>query len=261
MTTATGVRIFPGQWRPQDPFEQIAWISPPWPCPDHLWLDFPEAIFTDRGLLYLSHVSPRFPAVFSGLPAVPWQVVADGIRFERRLPDGVCFGGSVTRRREGDGADLELHIENRSDRPLRQVRLQTCAYLRALGEFNAPTDANKFVHLPSRGWTHLGEAATFIEETGPYRIGWRGGPSVADLPVVVATSAGGNRLIAFTWGRHTYSLIGNPLHPCMHADPAMDDLAPSQRCTMYGRILFLEGGLAALDRLDWQDPGQRTQEA
>ncbi len=31
---AKGIRILPGQWRPHYPFEQIAWVSPPWPSQD-----------------------------------------------------------------------------------------------------------------------------------------------------------------------------------------------------------------------------------
>jgi len=247
MEDRAGIRIYPGQWRPHDRCEHIAWISPPWECPDYLWLDFPEAVFTDRGLLYLSHHSPRFPPAFEDLPAVAWEQAAGGIRFERRLADGVGFGGAVTRSACGRGVDLELHIDNGSDRPLADVRLQTCAYLRALGEFNAPTNANKWVHLPTRGWTHLGEAATHIGERGRYRVGWRGGPQVADLPVIVCTSSREDRLIAFTWGRHTYSMIGNPLHPCMHADPAFGPIQPGGREAIRGRLLFLHASLESLD--------------
>ena len=61
-----GIRILPGHWRPHYPFEQIAWVSPPWPSQDYIWMDFPEAIFTSIGLIFLSHVNPPFPVVFPG---------------------------------------------------------------------------------------------------------------------------------------------------------------------------------------------------
>lgn len=250
MEPSSGIRIHPGQWRPHDQYEQIAWVSPPWECPDYLWLDFPEAIFTDRGLLYLSHFSPRFPVVFKDPPAVPWQQTAGGIRFDRRLPDGSGFGGAVTPNDSGDGVDLELYIDNGGDRPLADIKLQTCAYLRPLGEFNATTNANKWVHLPARGWTHLGEAATHIDEHGRYRVGWRGGPEVTDLPIIVCTSSRNDRLIAFTWGRHTYSLIGNPQHPCMHADPAMENIPPGERGTIHGKLVFRQCTLESFDPAD-----------
>lgn len=31
---SSGVRIVPGMWRPHYPYEQIVWISPPWPSAD-----------------------------------------------------------------------------------------------------------------------------------------------------------------------------------------------------------------------------------
>jgi len=80
------IYIFPGAWRPHDPFEQIAWIKPPWMTTDYIWLDFPEAIFTDQGLLFLSHMSPRFPQVFPDEPKIPWKETEGGIAFERKLP-------------------------------------------------------------------------------------------------------------------------------------------------------------------------------
>ena len=123
---ARGLRIVPGQWRPHYPFEQIAWISPPWPSQDYLWLDFPEAIFTDAGLIYLSHVNPDFPVVFPDLPRISWQAGADGLSFSRRLPNGVSFGGSLVAGSEST-VSLELFIDNGSDQPLTNIRLQTCA--------------------------------------------------------------------------------------------------------------------------------------
>ena len=50
--TLPGLLVLPGQWRPNWPFEQIAWVRTPW-CtawlPDFVFLDFPEAIFCDQG--------------------------------------------------------------------------------------------------------------------------------------------------------------------------------------------------------------------
>jgi len=79
---ATGIRILPGQWRPHYPFEQIAWVSPPWPSHDYVWLDFPEAIFSDTELLYLSHVNPQFPDLSPGEEA---QIHGQLIFFEGSL--------------------------------------------------------------------------------------------------------------------------------------------------------------------------------
>ncbi|MBN1419869.1 MAG: hypothetical protein JXP34_13900, partial [Planctomycetes bacterium] len=170
-THAKGVRIVPGQWRPHYPWEHIAWVSPSWPSQDYVWLDFPEAIFTRRGLLYLSHVNPQFPAAFPDLPAVAWRRIPGGIAYERRLPNGVAFSGKIVASKEG--ADLELEIANRSDAPLREIRLQTCVFLRAIREFSARTAANKLVHAPGRGWIPILEALRADREDGTTRIGWR----------------------------------------------------------------------------------------
>ena len=90
---AKGIRIVPGQWRPHCPYEQIAWVSPPWPSQDYVWLDFPEAVFTTTGLHYLSHVNPAVPSLFHDLPRVPWQNEEGGISFKRTLPNDARFGG------------------------------------------------------------------------------------------------------------------------------------------------------------------------
>jgi len=54
------------------------------------------------------------------------------------------------------------------------------------------------------------------------------------------------RLVAMTWYEDTYSLIGNPRHPCLHADPRFADLAPGEMASIRGAIIFAEGGLDAL---------------
>ena len=247
-THAKGIRILPGQWRPHYAFEQIAWVSPPWPSQDYIWLDFPEAIFTDVGLLYLSHVNPGFPVEFPDLPKVPWQTLDNGIRFDRTLPDGVAFGGSV--RRDGDtSVALELYLRNGSDHPLREITLQTCAFLRGIKEFGGYTQDNKFVHIPPEGWCTFETARGYGGEDGRYHLGWRGGPKAADWPVMVTRSNAAERLVAMTWFDSTRSLVGNPNHPCMHADPAFPDLEPGDEARIRGALVFFEGPLAgfALD--------------
>lgn len=239
---AKGIRILPGQWRPHYHFEQIAWISPPWPCQDYLWLDFPEAIFADSGLLYLSHVNPNFPVVFPNLSRVSWQIDDGDLSFRRILPNGVIFGGSLVANSESTVA-LELYIENGSDEPLTGIRLQTCAYLRAIREFADFTVTNKFVRLAEAGWVNF-EQAQLTSETGKYRLGFRGtGPAVADWPVFVTISNVAQRLVAMTWYESSASIMSNPKHPCMHVDPVFPDIAPNRRENIRGELLFFEGSL------------------
>src|SRR5687768_17526714 len=74
-----GIKLVPGQWRPNFSSEQIAWLSPPWPSqrPEYgqefIYFDFPETIKIGNILVYLSHVHPRFPAIYNfGLDKITW---------------------------------------------------------------------------------------------------------------------------------------------------------------------------------------------
>lgn len=247
-THAKGIRILPGHWRPHYPWEHIAWISPSWPSQDYLWLDFPEAIFTSQGLLFLSHVNPPFPTVHENLPAVPWTVGEKGISFERTLPSGIGFGGSLEKNGE-TVVNLELHIDNGSKEPLNNIELQTCAFLRGIKEFADYTRDNKYIHTPDKGWITM-EAAREFPEGGnqPYRLGWRSrGNPIVDVPMAVTLSNNGDRLFAFTWQESTLSLVSNPNHPCVHADPKFPDLAPGERASIKGKLVFFEGKLEDFD--------------
>lgn len=246
-THAVGIRIRPGAWRPHYRWEQIAWVSPPWASQDYIWLDFPEAIFTSQGLLYLSHINPPIKTVFHGLRQVPWKEAPGGITFERTLPNGVAFGGSVTR---GDDAtvDLELHLRNGTEKELARITLQTCAFLRAIEEFADYSQANKFVHVPNDGWIAIDEAARRAGGSETYRVGWRtSGQPVADLPVAVVVSNDAERLVAMTWLDDTLSMVGNPRHPCFHADPKFPDLAPGEQASIRGKLIFFDGPLAQFE--------------
>jgi hypothetical protein len=241
---ATGLRVIPGQWRPHHRFEQIAWISPAWPSQDYLWLDFPEGIFTEQGALYMSHRYPGYPLPFPDLPAAPRVTTEKGITFRRTLPNGVSFGGSVEAG-SSDSVSLLLYIENGSGKPLRRITLQTCLFLRACAEFSGFHAERKFVYLSDGRWRRFKEAEKcgLPEHPGGTRVGWRGGPAIATLPVMVTVSDRAERLVAFTWYGDTYSLIGNTRRPCMHADPHFTDLLPGKRGEIHGEVIFFEGNL------------------
>ena len=238
-----GIRILPGAWRPHYSWEHIAWVSPPWPSQDYIWMDFPEAIYTSQGWIYLSHVNPPIDTVYESLPAVAWVQQEDGISFERELPSKISFGGSLTR---GDATtvNLELHIHNGSPEPLNTISLQTCAFLRGIKEFGDYTRENKYVHTPDQGWVTMEAAKQIPEGDQPYRVGWRTrGNPIADLPVVAMVSNQADRLVAFTWYDSTLSMVSNPNHPCFHADPKFPDLAPSEGASVTGKLMFFEGSL------------------
>lgn len=249
-TQAKGIRILPGQWRPHYPWEHIAWVSPSWPSQDYLWLDFPEAIFTSQGLIFLSHINPPIDTVYDSLPAVPWQKLEHGIGFERTLPSGIKFGGEVTSQ-QATRVDLKLWIENGSVEPLNNITLQTCTFLRGIHEFADYTRDNKFVHVLDKGWTTMTDARNLDENTGPYRLGWRkSGKLLCDVPTMVTMSNQAERGVAMTWLGDTLSMVANPNHPCMHADPQFGDLLPGKREEIQGRMIFFEGPLADFDFQD-----------
>jgi hypothetical protein len=173
--------------------------------------------------------------------------VSGGLAFERTLPGGVSFGGSVTKQ-GGATVAMELHVKNGSSGPLKDITLQTCAFLRAVKEFSDFTRSNKFIHVPEKGWVPLDEAARLPEGKGPYRLGWRKrGKLLADWPVIVTVSNQAERLVAMTWHQATLSLVSNPNHPCMHADPQVKDLEPGEKAVVRGKIIFFEGKLADFD--------------
>jgi len=242
-TAISGIRILPGSWRPHYPFEHIAWISPPWASHDYVWYDFPEAIFTDMGLLFLSHVNPPFPVVFPGPPRVDWKEVENGIAYQRTLPNGIGFGGSLVKGEEEGIVSVELHLDNGSDTDLDDITMQTCIFLRAAKEFSEYTADNKFVHIPKRGWVPFPEAQKIGGEEGRFRIGWRSGPKSADLPFMATVSRDAERLVAVTWLEDTYSLVTNPGHPCMHADPALPRVPSGDSASIRGEVIFFEGQL------------------
>ncbi len=243
-----GIRIKPGHWRPHYPWEHIAWVSPSWPSQDYLWMDFPEAIFTSQGLIYLSHINPPIDTVYGdSLPAVAWSETGDGISFERVLPSRIAFGGSL-KKGSDHTVDLELHIHNGSGEALNDITLQTCAFLRGIKEFADYTRENKFIHTAKKGWVTMEAARDLPQGDQPYRVGWRTrGNPVADVPLVAMVSNQAERLVAFTWGKNTLSMVSNPNHPCFHADPRFPDLEPGENASVTGKLIFFEGKLADFD--------------
>lgn len=247
-STTEGVRIYPGSWRPHYNAEQIAWVSPPWKSPSELYgkeyvfLDFPEAIFVAGKIVYLSHVHPRFPGIYNtDLPSFDWRRDngSGELSYERTLPNGLTFGGAL--KRTADSAQLTLWIKNGTGEDLNDVRLQTCAYLHQLKEFDAKTDENKFVRVKGRGWISLEDAKTAQGSDGDYFVGWLGGAKILDLPVIVTVNKSGDRAVGFTWFGDTYSFVGNSEHPCMHADPTFGTIRKGETKTIRGELFFTKG--------------------
>jgi hypothetical protein len=227
---ANDFHILPGQWRPQCPWEHIAWISPPWPSQYYLWLDLPETVFCGPQNFFLSHINDHFPPVFQDLPKVNWTTTPAGVSVRRRLPNGIEFGVLIEKRDE-ISVSLRLNILNGSDTAMGSIRTQTCAYLRGLKEFSDCTRENKHVCISPGNWVQL-------EQCGG-RSDYREG-SLA-LPVIITRSNQTSKLIAMSWFEHTGPIWDNMNHPCMHADPCFPDLEPGESKTVCGLLVFFEG--------------------
>jgi len=237
-----GVRIEPGCWRPEGPYEQIAWVHLPWPDAGFVMLDFPEAVFSDQGLLFLSHDSACFKQLWPNLPQADWQPVKSGICFERRLPNRLVYGGSLVAASDRR-VDLRLWARNEDEIAIGSLKLQVCVYLPKAPPLAARTMDNKWVHVAGRGWMRYPEALASGLRRGRYRLGWRSGLPAADEPLMATESADGTRFVITEWGEATYSLVGNPDHPCMHADPSLPELEPGGSAEISGRLYFHEGPL------------------
>ncbi|MCK5907104.1 MAG: hypothetical protein KAG37_05900 [Flavobacteriales bacterium] len=241
--------IIPGLWRPMFESEQVAWISPPWESSEYIWFDFPEAIWEEGKLLYLGHVDKKFPTKFPKEKSAPWTKIENGIAYEQVLPNGVSFGGKITKT-EDNIASLELRISNGSDKEMKDVFLLTCVYLDGIKEFNEKTNDNKFVHVGEKGWMPFPGAQNMKTIKDGYGVGWISeAKKVSDLPVVVTKSKDGKRLIAMTWFEDTFTFIGNENHPCVHADPGYDNLKPGESQTIHGELIFFEGSMADFETM------------
>jgi len=181
----------------------------PWPDAGYTVLDLPEAIFSDKGLLFLAHTHDAAPTIWSKqgieIPNVDWRREAAGwLSYERTLPNGVRFGASI--KPGNDRADLRLWLENGTDETLRGMRVQVCLMLKGAPDFEALSNEGK----------------------------------VFDSPVTAAPSKDGKRWVLIAFDR-AGRLWGNEKVPCIHSDPVFPDAAPGARVEVAGRVWFYEG--------------------
>lgn len=179
----------------------------PWDPQSYVVVDLPEAIFSGNRLLYLAHT--HVPTIWDEenvwLDNIDWtRETAGGLRFERVLPNKVAFGAAI--QPEAGGAAMELWLRNGTDEPLTGLRTQICGHLNGAPEFNQQTTTNKIFRAPT----------TAVHSVGKHR--W----------------------IITAW-EHCGRAWGQPLVPCIHADPVLPDCAPGQTVRVRGRLWFYEG--------------------
>jgi len=179
----------------------------PWDAASYVVVDLPEAIFSERRLLFLAHTD--VPTIWDKdnviIENVDWKRQPDGsLRLERVLPNKIAFGASVIPQERS--VKMELWLRNGTDQPLPRLRTQICAMLKGAPAFNDQTTTNKIFKCPS----------------------------------VAVHSAGGDRWILMAWERCGRAW-GQPMVPCLHADPVMADCAPGETVRVRGRLWFYDG--------------------
>lgn len=179
----------------------------PWDATSYVVVDLPEAIFFQRGLLYLAHT--HIPTVWDEqnlqLDNIDWTREPNGsLHFERVLPNKVAFGASI--QPQVGSVEMELWLRNGTEEALTGLRTQICGHLKGAPDFNEQTTTNKIFRAPT----------------------------------VAVHSAGGDRWIITTWERCGRAW-GQPLVPCVHADPVLPDCPPGETVRVRGRLWFYEG--------------------
>ena len=172
-------------------------------------IDFPEAVWREKDLIYLAHTHIKTYWEKKGvtLDRMDWTRHADGgLESRRRLPDGVEFSARV--RPATDGAEMELRLKNGSATPMLNPWAQVCVMLKGAPGFNAQTKENKLL-LDAEG-------------------------------ACAVRSDDGKRWIATVF-EHPKKIWQNPPCPCIHSDPSWPDLAPGQEAVVRGRVFYWEG--------------------
>jgi hypothetical protein len=182
-------------------------VFAPWDRSSYVVVDVPEAIWSNLGLTYLAHT--HIPTIFDKqgiqLPPLEWNRRADGtLDVERRLPNGIVFGSRILP--ENDAVRMEMWLTNGTDKPLSDLRVQTCVMLKAAAGFNAQTNANK----------------------------------VFSKPYVACKSDDGPRWIVTAWDPCDRAW-GNAPVPCLHSDPKFPDCAPGETRRLHGWLSFYQG--------------------
>lgn len=215
-----------GAIRPQR--ETKVSVFAPWKDGGYAVADVPEAIWVQTGdkpreLLYLAHthVPTMWDKQNTTLEPLEWSRERNGsYRMERKLPNGVVFGTSITP--TATEVRLEMWLTNGTREPLKGLLVQNCVMLKSLRGFEQQTADNK----------------------------------VIQKPYVACKNPAGDKWIISAW-EPCVRPWGNPPCPCLHSDPQFPDCDPGQTVRLRGWLSFYEGkDLAAeLKRIDatkWQ---------
>jgi peptidoglycan/xylan/chitin deacetylase (PgdA/CDA1 family) len=179
-------------------------VFSPWGDGGYAVIDLPEAVFSNTGLLFLAHT--HVPTVWDTqhvqLDNRDWARAEDGALSNAwPLPNGVKIGAEA--HPAENGADFRLWLENGTAETLTGLRTQVCVMLKGLPGFEAQDLDNK----------------EFSERAA------------------TATSSDGTRKVTVEF-THCGRAWGNPLCPCIHADPVFPDCPPGERTEVSGTLRF-----------------------
>lgn len=182
-------------------------VFTPWDDSSYVVADLPEAVWCQKGLLYLAHT--HVPTLWTKqnvtLEPLEWDRRADGtLDVERRLPNGIVFGAKVMpAARE---VRMELWLTNGTQERFSDLRVQNCVMLKGAKGFEAQTKANK----------------------------------VFSGPFAACRTADGRRWVITAW-QPLHRAWGNPPCPCLHSDPKLPDCEPGKTVRARGWLSFYEG--------------------
>lgn len=199
-------------------------IFTPWDPASYVVADVPEAIWCQKGLLYLAHthVATVWTKENVVLPRLEWNRREDGsLEIERVLPNGVAFGAKAV---AGPNAiRMELWLRNGSKEPFSDLRVQNCVMLKGARGFTELTNTNK----------------------------------VISNPYVACRSDDGKRWVISAWTPCHRPWANAPV-PCLHSDPKFPDCAPGETKRLRGWLSFYEGTdiraeFKRIESLKWED--------
>jgi hypothetical protein len=199
-------------------------IFAPWEPYSYVVADIPEAIFSDRGLLYLAHT--HVPTVWdkNGIRLAPleWRRHREGtLSIHRQLPDGVAFAVRV--QAQARSVAFHFRVTNKSPQSLSRLRIQNCILLGRLAGFETRTNRNKIFRPPYVACRSMRE----------------------NLWIIVASQP-------------CYRVWANPLCPCIHSDATSPDCEPGESRAVTIRVWFYAGNdidqqIRWLDQSGWRE--------
>jgi hypothetical protein len=181
-------------------------VFPPWNDGGYAVIDVPEAIFSNLGLTYLAH--QHIPTIWTEqsieLEKLEWKERDGGLEYSRELPNGIAFGGRVSKL--GGAAAMEMWLRNGTKEPLTGLRSQVCVMMKGLVGFTSQRSRLQIVREPY--------VAVKADDT--------------------------DRWLITAWAPNNRAWT-NPPVPCVHSDPIFPDCPPGETVRARGGLWFYEG--------------------